>query len=316
MKGFDREVNQDVVGFTARQFAREFEAGAQPADAAARVRAALPQDLHWAVVEIERAFAGASGPRELPQLGPVIDTARKFGGSPQMAFAAYERAAAQMRPSLVDALAGATTFGAYLIGLVVMLGIVVGIYAMYVLPSMATMFSLVGAPLPAFTNAVIGSPWLLLPVPLLLAALLSYVTNLRRFRRRLLALQPVRPMLRWVPGLAEWAASYDTFLWLRYQVIFLDAGLETSAAADAATLLAGEPRERDHRRALFGAAAKLGRLREELAAQLEVDREATLEQFERHRNGIVIFLRVLIYFIVSSYVIAMYLPIFKLGAVV
>ena len=66
----------------------------------------------------------------------------------------------------------------------------------------------------------------------------------------------------------------------------------------------------------LASAAQLGRLREELAEQLARADEDALAGFERPRNAAVLFIRSLIYLLVSAFIVAMYLPIFKLGAVV
>jgi type IV pilus assembly protein PilC len=194
---------------------------------------------------------------------------------------------------------------------------VVGVYAIFVLPQFESMFAGFGAPLPAFTTMLIGNTWLLPPLfILLLVAVAFYFIGLSRLKKRLLTLQPVRELLRWMPGFSGWATQYDTQLWIRYQAIFLEAGLSAPAARDAASRLAGEPSESDHRIALLHSAEQLGRLREELDAQLASEGATSLARFERQRNAFSIGIRVFIYFIVSSYIVAMYLPIFKLGAVV
>lgn len=311
------EINEDLRDFTVRQFAREFEAGADVTDAANALRASLPQNFHWAVTETEQQFGGVGQSRTLSQLSAVLDTARDNGVRPEAAFTAYVRAERTVRPALLAALAGAATFGAYLAFLVLILAVVVGVYAIVVLPQFKAMFDMFDMPLPAMTVAMIGSHWILLPMlGLILLAVVFYFLGLDKLKRRLFSLQPIRPLLRWIPGFGSWARRYDTGFWLRHYAIFLDAGLAPDAARTAASRHAGEPPAADHRQPLLASAAQLGRLREELAEQLERDRQSTLEQFERPRNLVVILVRAAIYFIVGMYVIAMYLPIFKLGTII
>jgi type II secretory pathway component PulF len=167
------------------------------------------------------------------------------------------------------------------------------------------------------TRLVMGNNWILAPALLLmLAGLVCYFVGLHKLKRRMAGLQPLRPVLRWVPGFANWARDYDSALALQYQAIFLDAGLAPEAAAKAAALHAGNISPGDHRLQLLESAAGLGRLREELAEQLERDRQSTLERFERPRNIVVILIRAIVYIIVGTCVMAMYLPIFKIGATV
>lgn len=311
------DANEDAHEFAVRQFSAEFDAGASASDAAEKLRSALPRNFHWAVAEIEGAFTGGAGPREQPQLATILKFAKNAGARPEAAFSAYARTARRRQPATTEALSGAMVFGAYILGLVLILGIVVGIYSIFILPQLDAIFDGFGVPLPAFTSFLIGTTWALIPLfVLLLLAVVFYFIGLRRLERRLVTMQPVRGLLRWLPGLSDWARQYDTFLWMRYHAIFLDAGLERASAHDAASRLAGEPAPGDTRAALLQSAAQLGRLREELEAQLANESAITLTRFERQRNAFSIFVRVFIYLLVSSYVVAMYLPIFKLGAVV
>jgi hypothetical protein len=312
----DVDTVEDARDFTSRQLVHEFAGGATLAEAASRVRGALLPALHWTVDEVERMFAGNEAPA-FPQLGAVLEAAHAGGGSAERAFVAYERSARDFRPKLVAAFAGAATFGAYLACLVLILTIVVSVYTIFVLPQFELMFGMFGTPLPGMTRAVLGSYWLVVPVLLLLlVALVTGFFGLRAVKLRLLRLQPVRPSIGKVPGFGSWSARYDSALWIRYYAIFFDAGLVADAARTAASRLAGAPADNDYRQRLLASADALGRLREELAEQLERDSQQSLEQFEAPRNAAAVLIRALIYLLVGTYVMAMYLPIFKLGAIV
>jgi type II secretory pathway component PulF len=171
--------------------------------------------------------------------------------------------------------------------------------------------------LPGLTEAMLGNTWLLpLALVLLAVVLIGYFKGVTIIRRRLSNLEPLRPALRWVPGFAAWAAMYDAGLWMRYQAILLDAGADSEAARTGATNLAGEPALFEQRRQLLDSAAQLGRLRQELGEQIARAELESLDYFETPRNSMVLLIRALIYLLLSSYIIAMYLPIFKLGAIV
>ena len=163
---------------------------------------------------------------------------------------------------------------------------------------------------------MIGTVWLLaLVLLILITAIVLFLWGAVKMKKRLRAMQPMRPLLARVPVLKEWARDHDVSLWMRYVALLLDAGATPETAASIATKLAGEPGD-DHRPRLLSSAATLGRLREELARFLEDDALHAAERFEEPRNGLVIGLRVLIYWIVATYLIAMYLPIFKLGTII
>lgn len=308
--------DRDVRDFVAHQLALEIDAGRSVAVAADKIRGALATEFHWAVDEAARVLAGEPPPRAWPQLGELLATARAHGISAERTFAAFERSLRQQRAAHLGALDGARSLGLYLAALSALLILVVGLYAWWVLPSFQSMFELMGAPLPEFTASVVGNRWVLVPLLAVLVIVMAlYLLGLARVRTRLENMRPVLPLLRWVPNFRAWAHAHDTSLWMRYYALFLDAGAQANVAETAAAQLAGEPRG-DHRPRLLESAAKLGRLREELARLLEADVHDANERFESARNTVVLMLRLYIYILLSGYLIAMYLPIFKLGAVV
>jgi len=316
MSVYSVESQQDLRDFVTRQFVHEFESGAEVGAAAQRLREALAPDLHSAVTEIEGLFAGTA-PSSRPQLAALIAAARDSHASPERAFVAYERSRRLLQPRLLEALSGAATFGAYVTGVMVLLALVVGVYTLFVLPQLDSIFTEFGTALPRFTRALLGSAWIVLPMFLLvLVAMVFFFRRLQSLKQRLLRLEAVGPVLRNLPGFREWSTRYDTTLWLRYQAILIEAGASTDAARLAASRLTHQPHATDYRLALFDAAGRLGRLREELDAQLEGDRDASLERFEEQRNVVVMLVRTLVYVVVGAYVLAMYLPIFKIGAAI
>jgi hypothetical protein len=306
---------RDVRGFAAHQLARELDAGRDLPAAAQNLRTALPDGWHWAVAELESTISGAGAPPRSRQLANLLAIAADAGVSRERAFTAYESAARDPRDGLANALAGGTTLGTYLALLAFMLVIVSGIYSLFVLPQFRVMYESFGARLPLFTETAIGTGWLIVPVLLLvIAAVVLYLVGLSKVKHRLEMLEPMRPLLGRVPGLKGWASDHDMTLWLRYFALLLDAGATPEAAAAAATKLAGDPA--DHRPRLLSGAATLGRLREEVQRLIDEDARDALVRFEEPRNALVLAMRVIIYLIVSGLVLAMYLPIFKLGSII
>jgi len=311
------KIAADVRDFVARRFAQECRGGATASQVADTMRAALPQEQHWAITEIENLFAVGVVPPRWAFASRVLGVARARGARPELAFAAYERSAELQRPALSAAFAAAAAFGAYLTVLVVMLAFVVTCYSIYVLPQFQIMFDIMGARLPGVTSLMLGSSWIVISLlALLIIATVGFNVGLRRFRQPLLALEPMRPVLGKLPGLRGWAASHDTEMWMRYFAIFSEAGLSFEEAQAAAADIGAVPDGTDHRVSFLGSAAKLGRLREELDAQVEESRHGAVARFEKLRNVIANAVRVAVYLIVAAYILAMYLPIFKLGAIV
>ncbi|HUQ11862.1 MAG TPA: hypothetical protein VM146_16225 [Steroidobacteraceae bacterium] len=308
--------DRDVRDFVGHQLALEIAAGTPAKSAAENIRGALPQEFHWAVDEALRVLGGESPPSSWPQLGNVLATARANGIDVERTFSAYERSVEQARGRYAGVFTGAMSLGMYLVMLTILFLIVIGVYSIFVLPAFQTMFEQFGAPLPAFTSVMIGNIAVLAPMlALLVLALLSYLVGLARLRQRMQQMQPVSPGITWVPGLGSWARAHDAALWMRFYALFLDSGAPENVAGHAAAQLAGSP-TRDRRPRLLESAAKLGHLRAELTRMLDADEREAAAGFERARNTTVLVLRLYIYLLLSGYVLAMYLPIFKLGAVV
>lgn len=308
----DRDV-RDVIG---HQLALEIEGGATFDAAAEKIRGAFPERFHWAISDAARVMAGGTTPPAWPQLGRLLAVARAQGLSVERTFAAYARSVERARAGFAGVFTGAMSLGIYLSMLAVILMLVVGVYALVVLPSFRTMFEQFGQPLPAYTAAMIGNNWVLAPaLGLLVAALALYFLGLARLKERMHQMQPVLPVVHRVPGMRQWARAHDTSLWMRYYALFLDSGAQPEVAGRAAADLAGAP-EGNHRPDLLEGAAKLGRLRAELARLLDADAREATERFERTRNTVVLALRLYVYVLLSGYVLAMYLPIFKIGTVV
>jgi type II secretory pathway component PulF len=309
-------INRDVREFVAHQLAQEISAGTPLSVAADKVRKALPDEYQWAIGDVERMLAGGPAPPKWLELETLLRAARDNGVDDARTFSAFQQAAQAARTQVAGVLAGATSLGVYIATLTVLLIVVLLVYSIFVLPQIRAVFDTLGAPLPAFTEAAIGNTWILVPVlALLVLAIVAGLVGLARLKERMSALQPLYPLLRRVPILGRWSRSHDAGLWLRYLAIFLDAGATENTARNAAAQIAGSI-EHDHRSRLLHGAALLGRLREELARQIETDERESIERFERPRNDFVLLARLAIYVVIAGYVIAMYLPIFKIGAVV
>ena len=194
--------------------------------------------------------------------------------------------------------------------------VVAGVYVGFVLPQFQATFREFGADPPEFTAATIGNGWIALPlIGLLAAVVVGFLIAVLRLQKRLHALQPVTPMFRWIPILSGWARGHDAALWMRYYAIFLDAGATAESAGRAAAQVTGFP-DNDHRTKLVESAVRLGRPREGLEFLLEVEAREAAERFERPRDLAFLLLRLVVYAVVACFVLAMYLPIFKLGAVI
>ena len=310
------EVQRDVRAFVVSQLALQLDAGAPLPAAVQAVRESLPDEYRWVARDLERLLDGGSAPADWSQLETLLRAARGNGVAPEKMLAGYAQAAHAARLGVSELLAGAMTLVMYLLLLSLVLMIVAATYSLFVLPQLRDLFVALRARMPEFTEVMLGGFSLLLPVlAVLFGAIVLYVIGLRRFRRRLQALEPVYPLLKRVPGLARWAQLRDETLWLRYYALFLDAGAPDRVARGAADQLAGELRS-PHRILLLDSAARLGAVRAEVARVLDIEAREDVERFEQSRSAFILVLRLVVYAVIATYVIAMYLPIFKLGSAV
>ncbi len=310
-------VDEATRDFVARQYAHELAVGKSIAQAAESLRRELEATWHADIDALEKMFAGESAAGTATALTRMLRAVRDHGGHPEHAYIAFQHAAALVRPAVSATLAGVRSFTGYLAMLVAVLFVIVTIFSVFVLPQFANMFETMGAPLPRFTTAIVGNSWIA-GAAVLIGVLLvvAFHTGAQRLRKQLLTLRPLSPWLGSLPGLGRWTAEHQSEMWLVYYGIALDATIARAPARQLADDLAGRLPAEDRRGDMLQAAERLGRLQDEIAVQLQRGREAAAERFERLRDIVANAVRLFVYMIISAYVIAMYLPIFKLGAIV
>ena len=229
-----------------------------------------------------------------------------------------------------------TEFAGFLTYLCAVLGIllcVVVVYGMLELPNFRSLYRSFGEGLPALTEAVFGAgaPFLtvlLLGVVALLVFLGWFVVCLRRQLRRF---APMPAGLLPFPLIGSVVRSYHDYLWLSYAGLLGATGMASAQALKlAATRLpsvecpdwnGSRADGRDGAGASAVAAdlhvaARLGKLDDEANYQQEATADAFLEELARCRRRSRLILTIAIYWLVATYVAAMYLPIFSLGSVI
>lgn len=311
----------------------DFEAGL------ARLSAALSSDADRQA--LERLKADLNRPEDMRHAGDgerdwlrvAIRTAqliRVHGGELAPGWADMERQYAASRAlaqSLSQGLIQTLTLSvlAAVVALVVTL-----IYVVFALPQFRTAFASLGAELPAFTQVVMGGGGVLVIVTLTLIALTLIGFPLKR------SLLRGRRGAGWRLDLFAWRAflgrevaeSFSKLLFVSYASGLLRGGLADGLALSLASQEAQIYREVDFARGASTAtagdplihslltAARLGHFRQELEAQSQIRLAALDKSAERLQMLAAFVVRSLMYALVGSLVVAMYLPIFKLGAAI
>jgi type II secretory pathway component PulF len=228
-------------------------------------------------------------------------------------------------------------FSGYLTYLAAVLGVlmvVTGLYTVLVLPQLKSLYDGFGQDLPGLTSAVFGHGSTFTLMTGIAAALLAFLSwflfHLRRQLRRYL---PMPAGYQRFPLVGPVASTYNQYLWLTYTGLLRAAGMP----ADRALTLAGTRLPQFHIGSWNGplgeppvpaeaaapgvlgnllVAAKLGKLDAEAQFQQDASVDALLMALARCRRRSRMILTVLVYFLVASFVSAMYLPIFSLGSAI
>src|SRR5204863_1068583 len=226
--------------------------------------------------------------------------------------------------------AGFLTYLGAVLGVLI---VVVLLYGIIILPQFRSLYGGFGRELPGFTQLVFGSgAWfftLLLLGSLALLIFLSWFVCLLRSRLRRYV--PIPARLQRVPFVGPVALAYNEYLWVSYARLLRTTGISAVQALRlAAQRLLFDHVERRvtsdgdtppyHTRkqsalaADIAVAAQLGKLDEELQFQQQATVDTFLTALARCRRRTRVILTVCTYYLVASFVSAMYLPIFSLGS--
>lgn len=220
----------------------------------------------------------------------------------------------------------------YLVVLLALVLVITGIFGFYVLPGFEQMFARSGATLPALTRAVFaatdaGYPLLAIAALLVIAAAIWFAIV---FRRRVRSLSPLPGIPGRVPLAGAVAETYNTGLFLNFTKMLLDCGVSVDQALAAAAQHANRKPVLDAEalRALDKAptgnrvlgelaiAARLGQLQPEIDSQCERHEADLAAALVAARDRFSLGTSIVVGLLVGLIVIAMYLPIFRMGAVI
>jgi type II secretory pathway component PulF len=266
-----------------------------------------------------------------PTLGWLL---RQTGASEKSAaklFREYQRQESFRATTVVAMWSEFAGFLTYLGAVLAVLVALVGAYALFVLPPFRSLYRGFGADLPTLTGLVFGGGAPLFTLMLLFAVgllifLFWFVFSLRRHLRRYVALSSGYQR---IPLVGPVVLAYHQYLWLSYAGLLRSAGLQ---AAEALRLAAtrvpnyrwgepvsnvdGSPAERSYVVADLSMAERLGKLEEEAAFQQEAAVDTFLATLARCRRRARLVLTICVYYLVATFVSAMYLPIFSLGSAI
>ncbi len=220
----------------------------------------------------------------------------------------------------------------YLAALSAVALVVATIFGVFVIPSFSSMFSQFGAPMPKLTTAVFafggtGIPLFAVLLTILVALVVWFVVL---FHSRIQRLSPLPRWPTWAPIVGAITESYNLGLFLNFTRILVESDVEaTRAVAEAAKAANQSPKlsfedlqtsdgDFDQSAVLteLGVAAKLGYFNEEITFQCDQHIGRMSLALVEARDRFSLILKFVMYLFVATLIVAMYLPIFKMGSVI
>ncbi len=220
----------------------------------------------------------------------------------------------------------------YLSAVAAMAIIVAFIFWRNVMPSFSGMFNGFGSEMPEFTKLVFayggaGIPVVAIVVLVLVALIVFFVLH---FHRRIQMLSPLPRWPAWAPILGRIAEVYNLGLFLNYARMLRECGVDAERAVADAAAASNQPDDMSYAELRrdpsshvnlpvlteLGIAAKLGNFDAELEHQCEQHTASLSLALVEVRDRFSLLLKIALFTFVGALVVAMYLPIFKIGSVV
>lgn len=206
------------------------------------------------------------------------------------------------------------------------------VFGTSVIPSFNSMFSQFGAPLPKFTEMVFAFGGVGVPLfAIVLALVVGFIVFVvALFHRRIQQLSPLPRWPTWAPIIGKIAEAYNLGLFLNYTRILRGSGVEARQAVADAASAANQPQELTYDQlggsetsfaqlpvlTELGVAARLGNFDAEIAHQCDQHIGNMSLVLVEARDRFSLILKIALYLFVATLVVAMYLPIFKMGSVI
>lgn len=280
---------------------------------AAVIKKSLDPSFHADVDHLADVLSGSGSAPD--GTASVTDLVRALDGDVMRAFARHRLHCEAMRRSIGGFFLGLVDLGAYLAALVLVLACVVLLYSVFVFPQVEALFVDVGGALPALTSGIFKSSWVSWTLVLLFASLVFVSWRFSiRLRDGLTESTPLDGGWTRVPPLRGVVERHTSLVQLQWLDTMIAGNIDLIAAQGAvAGRIGGLDSECLAVRSLVGA-SRVGILDQEMRAQIEFAEQDLLDSMMRTRRMIANGLRGLVYAGVGLFVVAMYLPIFKFGA--
>jgi hypothetical protein len=334
----------DAFAGAARQLSYALDQSATVADAFQKLYAVADSRRQTALRQLESALRSPESDEttakrlrlsSFPTLAWLLRQTSDPDRSAAPLFAEFQRHQSFSATTIITVWSGFAGFIAYLGAVLGLLIAVLSLYGLFILPQFKGFYAGFGEGLPALTSLALvrGAPLsalMILLAAVLLACMFWFAFYVRRQVRRY---APMSRGYQRLPLLGPVAIAYNQYLWLSYAGVLraafmpVDQALRVSgmrlplqtvgqwnAPGDGSTT----PVEPDAPGLIgdLSIAARLGKLDDEVRFQQDATVDAFLAELARCRRRTRIGLSTLVYFLVATFVSAMYLPIFSVGSAI
>lgn len=323
----------DNLAFVSRQLAGLLEKN--EAEVALRRLSEASPEGYARDVEYFRGLLDGSG-QPKPKLGPnpydaVARLLPAVGDARDVLFRDFVAYVQQYRIVFETYWAGVVGLMWYLVAVSSVAFTVGMVFSAFVVPSFGKYFAQFGAALPDFTQTAfdIGGTGIPAFAAILAIGVAVVVFVIALFHRRIQQLAPLEGWPRWAPIIGGIAELYNVGLFLNYARMLRKCGVDEETAVSKAAAASGQSGDlslealreagpgpiRSQALIELGVAAKLGNLDAELSHQCDEHIGNLTVALVEARDRFSLVLKIALYAFVVVLLIAMYLPIFKMGSV-
>lgn len=206
--------------------------------------------------------------------------------------------------------------------------VVVAIYALYVAPQYRATLESLGSGWPELTEFFVGGPGGVLLALVLALCVAPGAAALVTAHRRIQQLAPMPAIPAWVPVFGHLASTYNFGLFINFARLLVRSGVPQDQAFAKAASVARQPadvvaaiadgRTDDTVGGLasteLAIAARLGQVDVELEHQCDQHVGSLVLALSRVRDRFALAMKLALFILVGAIVVAMYLPLFKMGA--
>lgn len=322
---FSNESAMDELALVNRLISYQQDQGDSISSAVDKVKLALPGHYKGTVEVVEKILDTESEVAlvgyDLGSLNTFVGLAsfvREEGGDVRKLFFGAKEGVREALFQAREYWSGFNSLIFYFVVALILVSIVTGIFMVKVLPSFESAFSSFGVELPSFTQFVLSNVSLVI-VFLCIAVTMSAFCA-QHVRKRVSQFKPLSSIFEKIPVMNKLKAVYSYFLFLHFTNSLILSGLDEDISFNHAKYLAVPlSRSGSGFQVWFEAmesAKKMGVLEQEVEFQISQISSLFSRQMIVARESLALIVQLFLGFLIGTLVIAMYLPIFKLGTVV